>query len=91
MVGQAGELVGECGEEFVSECVSEFVVVSVCECVCWWWVILLEFLTSPPTLFVFSAVKEIASFFGPQFLAIRVRDKSRALSRTVISHRNTVL
>jgi hypothetical protein len=36
-------------------------------------------------------VKEIASFFGPQFLAIRVRDKGRALSRTVISHRNTVL
>jgi hypothetical protein len=93
MVGQAGELGGECGEEFVSECMSEFVVVNVCECVCsWWWVILLEFLTSPPTLFVFfSAVKEIASFFGPQLLAIRMRDKSRALSRTVISHRNTVL
>jgi hypothetical protein len=53
MVGQAGELVGKCGEEFVSECVSEFVVVSVCDCVCWWWVILLGFLTSPPTLLVF--------------------------------------
>ena len=92
MVGQAGEIVGEYGGEIVSECVSEFVVVSVCECVCWWWwVILLEFLTSPPTLFVFSAVKEIASFFGPELLAIRMRDKSRALSRTVISHRNTVL
>jgi hypothetical protein len=36
-------------------------------------------------------VIEIASFFGPQLLAIRMRDKSRALSRTVISHRNTVL
>ncbi len=89
MVGQAGKIVGECGGEFVSECVSEFVVVSVCECVCWWWVILLEFLTSPPTLFVFSAGKEITSF--PQFLAIRLRDKGRAPSRMVISHRNTVL
>ena len=81
MVGQAGELVGKCGEEFVSECVSEFVVVSVCDCVCWWWVILLGFLTSPPTLLVFSAVIKIASVFGPQLMAIRIRDKPHSLAR----------
>ena len=49
---------------------------------------------------IFNVSLDVIRFFGrdkdrirlfPQLLAIRMRDKSRALSRTVISHRNTVL